>query len=50
MGLLSEEEMNVSITTCAPLKKSPNYAKGEKVRDRDRPTMINPLHLRLPDG
>lgn len=29
LGILSAEEMNVSITTCAPLKKSPNYTKGE---------------------
>lgn len=26
MNSLSEDEMKVSITTCAPLKKSPNYA------------------------
>ena len=32
LGILSAEEMNVSITTCAPLKKSPNYMEG-KVRN-----------------
>lgn len=35
LGILSAEEMNVSITTWAPLKKSPNYRKEDEVRDRN---------------
>ena len=29
LNLLSAEEMKVSIITCAPLKKSPNFVKGK---------------------